>query len=368
MIVFGIVFLLIYGALVFYIGWSGWGFMKSWSKDEISWKVRILYIITLTMVSTSFILGRFFENTLLHIIGSLWMAFFYLLLILLPLVHVSVWLLRFTRFSKHHIDRWSSVITIGVTFAMVGYGLFNAYSPIINTYEVRVEKNGQLPESLHIVMASDLHFGVLSNRRHAVRMVEEINALKPDVVVFPGDIVDDDINPFVDQNIAEVLAKMEAPLGVYMSLGNHDKHNGPIEELIVALEKGNVTVLYDEVVPLKEDVVLIGRRDRTNRERLPLSALTSDIDPSKTVILLEHQPYDLDVARDNGVDIMLSGHTHLGQIFPGGLITRRIYENDWGYLKLDSLNSIVSMGYGFWGPPIRLGTRSEITQIFVTIE
>ena len=269
MIVFGIVFLLIYGALVFYIGWSGWGFMKSWVKDELSWKVRILYILTLTIVSTSFILGRFFENTLL---------------------------------------------------------------------------------------------------RHAERMVEEMNALHPDVIVFPGDIVDDDINPFVNQKIAEVLAELEAPLGVYMSLGNHDKHNGPIEELIDTLEKGDLKVLYDEVVPLKEDVVLIGRRDRTNRNRLELSDLTSDIGRSKTVILLEHQPYDLDIDRDIGVDIMLSGHTHLGQIFPGSLITRRIYENDWGYSKLDSLHSIVSMGYGFWGPPIRLGTRSEIVQIFVTIE
>nr|WP_100334104.1 metallophosphoesterase [Bacillus alkalisoli] len=366
-IIFGIVFLLIYVALVFYIGWSGWGWMKSWVKDEISWKVKLLYIVTLTFVSTSFILGRFFQNTLLHIVGSLWMAFFYLLLVLLPLVHISVWLLTFTRLSRRHLDRWSSIVTIGLTFSLVGLGLYNAYSPIVQTYEVHIEKNTPTTERLQIVMASDMHFGVLSNRRHAARMVKEINALNPDLVVFPGDIVDDDIDPFVIQGIHEVLAQINAPLGVYISLGNHDKHSGPIEDLIVALERGNVKVLYDEAVMVMEDIILIGRRDRTNRGRQDIASLTKDIPLDKTAILLEHQPYDLDVAQENGIDLILSGHTHLGQIFPGSLITRRIYENDWGYMKKDSLHSIVSMGYGFWGPPIRLGTRSEIVQIIVTI-
>jgi len=110
----------------------------------------------------------------------------------------------------------------------------------------------------------------------------------------------------------------------------------------------------------------VGRKDKTDKQRLTMSELFKVVDTSKPIILLDHQPYDLGVARDQGVDIHLAGHTHRGQLFPANLITDRIYENDWGYLKKGTMHSFVSSGFGTWGPPLRIGSRSEVMVINVS--
>ncbi|MBO9600028.1 MAG: metallophosphoesterase, partial [Cohnella sp.] len=135
-----------------------------------------------------------------------------------------------------------------------------------------------------------------------------------------------------------------------------------------ALERGGIQVLYDETVDVQGQFTLIGRRDRTESYRLPLDNLMNGVDLTKPAILLEHQPYEFDIARQAGIDLMVSGHTHRGQIFPGNLITNAIYENDWGYLRKERMHTIVTSGYGFWGPPIRLGTRSELVSIHIRFE
>lgn len=96
---------------------------------------------------------------------------------------------------------------------------------------------------------------------------------------------------------------------------------------------------------------------------MSVGQLLSEADLSKPVILLDHQPYALQTAADAGADLMLSGHTHRGQMAPAHLVTRRLFELDWGYLKKGAMHVIVSSGYGLWGPPVRLGSRSEIIDI-----
>ncbi len=89
------------------------------------------------------------------------------------------------------------------------------------------------------------------------------------------------------------------------------------------------------------------------------------VDTSNPVLLLDHQPQNLDEAEKLGIDLQLSGHTHKGQFFPNNLITNRIFENDWGYLHKESLQVIVSSGFGTWGPPIRIGNKPEIVEILI---
>lgn len=365
--VIGIVFILLYAILVFYVGWSGWGWMKNRMSTEPSRKFKFLYILTLTIVATSFILGKITENVIFHLIGAYWMALFYLLVILLPLAHVSVWLLRLTRLPHHHIEKGTSSVLLLLLFSLVAYGSYNTYSPTLQTYEVQVNKGSRPPEQLNVVMVSDLHFGLLSGNDHAQRMVNEINALRPDIVIIPGDIIDDDITQYLRQGIDKIMGQIQAPYGVYASLGNHDKHNGPMREVIQTLEKSGMHVLYDETMAINDHIQLIGRKDRSERNRAALSTLVEGTDPEKMTILLDHQPYELDVAQKLNIDLVLSGHTHHGQIYPGNFITEKLFENDWGYLKKEQLHSIVSCGYGFWGPPLRLGSRSEIVQIHLTI-
>ena len=359
-IAMGILFIALYALIVFYIGWSGW----SWMKPVASRRFRLLYVIALIFLAVSFILARVIEGSaILNIIGSYWLALFSLLVMLLPLVHLLVWLTRLTSLPRHHVQKWAGIATLSALVLLIGYGSFNAYSPTVREYEISIDKEGPESGELRIVMASDMHFGYLSGKNHAIRMVEEINALQPDIVLFPGDIIDDDVVPYKSKGLGEILAQIKAPYGVYASLGNHDRFSGEMEELIALLEESNMKILYDEVVTVDGWLTLIGRKDYIDKERSSLADLMTEIDHSTPLFLLEHQPVQLGIAQQLGIDLMVSGHTHRGQIAPAHLITQRLFENDWGHLRKDQLHSIVSSGYGFWGPPIRIGSRAEIVLI-----
>ncbi|NIK78828.1 hypothetical protein FHS15_003974 [Paenibacillus castaneae] len=359
-ILVGIIFIVIYSALVFYIGWSGW----TWLKAVLSPRLRPLYIIMLILFASSFILARVVQGSvLLNVVGSYWLAVFCLLLLILPPIHLLVWLTKLTSLPRHHVKNWSGIVTLLALVSLIAYGSFNAYSPSVRSYDISLSKQGPPSGSLNIVMVSDMHFGYLSGKKHAIRMIKEINALKPDIVLLPGDIIDDDIEPYKQKDIGNVLAQIESPYGVYASLGNHDRFSGETTELISLLEESHMHVLYDEIVTLDGWLTLIGRKDYSDNGRAELSKLTANIDHANAIILLDHQPYGLAHAKEQGIDLMLSGHTHRGQIAPAHLITKRIFDNDWGLLQLDQFHSIVSSGYGFWGPPIRTGSRSEIVQI-----
>ncbi|WP_130614845.1 metallophosphoesterase [Cohnella abietis] len=362
-ILIGIGVFVFYSLLVFYIGWSGW----SWIKPKVSARFRIWYILALIVLSSSFVWGRIFSNVaLFNVVGSYWLAIFCLLIMLLPLVQLSVWLLRFTKLPRPRIHNWAGSLTLIILISLIGYGSFQAYSPVVRVYNIHIDKQVEGMERLNIVMAADMHFGMLSGVTHAKRIVKEIKALQPDIVLYPGDIIDDNLDVYLKKGIDTIIGDIEAPYGVYASLGNHDKFDGRMEELIEALERSHMRVLYDEVITVEDKLTLIGRKDRTEADRSELKGLMDGVDHKQPILLLDHQPYDLDIAKENGVDLMVSGHTHRGQIAPAHLITRAIYENDWGHLQKGSFHSVVTSGFGFWGPPIRIGSRSEIVQINLT--
>ncbi|CAM3676392.1 metallophosphoesterase [Marinicrinis lubricantis] len=362
-IVIALVFLVLYAALVFYIGRSSYRWLGPKASSK---RFKWIYSIVLAIVASSFFLGQFTDQAFLGVIGAYWMAVFYLLLILVPLAQITVRLLRFTRLPHQRVQAWSGAVVLLLLVSFLTYGIYNAYNPVLRTYEIHIEKDVPSVSSLTVVMAADMHFGLLSGRDHAERLVEEINKLDADLILFPGDVFDDDIRPYVDQGIDEVLSQIESTYGVYASLGNHDRYDGPTEDMIAVLENSNMHVLYDESVVVADSLTLVGRRDHSDDGREELAPLMDGIDLSKPVILLDHQPYDLDIAQEQGIDLMVSGHTHRGQVFPGNLITDAMYENDWGYLQKEQLHSIVTSGYGFWGPPIRIGSRSELVKIDVT--
>ena len=365
MVGFLVVFLLLCIAIVYYIGWS----LRRWLSPAARKPFGIVYAIVTAVVIASFVLARITGTVMLHAIGAYGMTVFYLLLLLLPPAQLAVRLLRFSRSRRRRAETGAVAATLVFMIALLVYGSYNAYSPVVRTYEISLENpSASAAGTLNIVMAADMHFGPLSDKNHAERLVREINALNPDLVLFPGDIVDDNIRPYLNQGIDRILAGIDARYGVYASLGNHDRHNGPIEELIDALERSGMRVLYDETVTVDGRFTLIGRKDRIDPARGDLSALMEDVDRSLPVILLDHQPVELRKAERLGVDLMVSGHTHGGQVFPGNLLTGLLYENHHGHLQRGDFHSVVTSGFGFWGPPIRLGTRSELVQIKVTFQ
>lgn len=374
----GLLFLAIYGLIVFYIGRTGW----SWMKPKVSKRFRLVYIVIITFLSTSFIMAYVFDNNMiLSIIGSYWLALFSLLAMLLPLFHLIIWLAKLLPRAHHQLQKWAGIIILVIVISLISYGSFNAFSPTVREYAIHIDRPIDLEQDaeLRIVLASDMHFNYLSGKRSAQRLVSEINALKPDIVLFPGDIIDNDLVVYQDKGISDILSGIESTHGVYAFLGNHDRYSGRMQELIDTFEQSGMRVLYDEVEEITDWLTLIGRKDFSDPERVALGEIVEQIGVlqdgnavqdnthNKVLVMLDHQPVEYDIAEQAGIDLLVSGHTHYGQIAPAHFITGLIYENDYGYLRKENLHTVVTSGYGFWGPPIRIGSRSEVVLIRLSV-
>lgn len=361
-----ILILVLFNGLLFYVGWNVW----EWLKISFQMNHLILYSLIFILFSYSFLIGRISKPLgFFSTIGSIWFGFFQYALILFPIADISILILKMTSGALSHSAFLLAGLTVLILLAAIfGYGLFNAYSPIIRNFEITVPKKQGKRNALRIAVASDMHFGRLSGVSHLIRLVEKMEGIKPDIILLPGDIIDDDPEPFIQKNMGAIMGKLNAPLGIFGVLGNHEYYGGQIPQFIEQMKKININILMDEMTLIDDSFQLLGRKDKTDKERKTFADLLSDRDSSYPIIAMDHQPSELKQAQENGVDVLLSGHTHRGQMAPNHLITKRMFELDWGYLKKEQLHAFVSSGFGFWGPPLRLGSRSEILQIDIIFE
>lgn len=248
------------------------------------------------------------------------------------------------------------------------YGFYNAYAPVVRELSIRIDK--PVSGELRIALASDLHLGRLFGSAAIDRLQRLVSAYKADILLMPGDIMDDNTEAFAAYNMADNLTKLCAslPYGVYATLGNHDLygHEKPISE---ALRDAGINLLNDEVLRIDyrgSPIWLIGRFDNHKRERVATAHLLAQVDTSQPVILLDHRPSDIAEHSQLPIDLQVSGHTHNGQIFPANFIVSAINRLGYGYEAINQGHFVVSSGYGFWGIPFRLGSRSEIWLITVS--
>ncbi|HEE9033823.1 metallophosphoesterase [Bacillus cereus] len=356
--------LIIYTLLMFYIGWNGW----VWLHAVFGWESWGYYAFIVAFISYAYILVQVFKFLpFLRTIGSIWFAVIQYALMLLPLADIMVFLLQFS-VEKEAAIIWTGAAVLVAFICIFAYGVFNAYSPVVRKYEVHIPKKVEGRKSLRIAMASDMHFGKLSGVSHLKRLVRHVNEMEPDIILLPGDIIDDHPGVFIQKNMGPIMKQMKAPLGVYGVLGNHEYYGRAVPEFLQEMDKIDIRILLDEVITIEDDFYLVGRRDKTERDRQSFEQLMSTVDKSMPIIAMDHQPFELKQAAAAGVDLLLSGHTHRGQMAPNHIVTRRMYELDWGYAQKGTFHAIVSSGFGFWGPPLRLGSRSEIVQVEVTFE
>ncbi len=356
--------IVVYNLVVFYIGWNG----AVWLTTIFDHFAVTFYWIAIFLWAYSYVFSRFIHGPILKIVGSYWIAIVQYSVILLPLTNLVVVLLMQVTNERDSVIFWIGALVITIYLMIFAYGSYNAYSPIVRKYHISVPKQGGNYSKLRIAVASDMHFGNLSGVSHLRRLVEKVNDIKPDLVLLPGDIIDDDPKPFIEKKMGQMMSKMHAPLGIYGVLGNHEYYGRAIPLFVDEMSKNQIKILMDEVVVINDSFYLIGRKDKTDRNRLSISKLLETVDHSKPLMLMDHQPYELGQAMENHIDISLSGHTHRGQMAPNHYITKRLYELDWGYKQKQQLHAFVSSGFGFWGPPLRIGSRSEILQIDVTFE
>jgi uncharacterized protein len=354
--------IILYSIFTFYISWN----VHLWLQSTFSVNILGLVIAVIFLLSYSYVLARFFKKLLfLKYIGSYWFGIIQYTLLLLPIADFIGWLFIFADFSSDSVIFWVGTIVLLLMISILGLGTFNAYNPVIREHEIEIDKEAPF-SSLRVVMASDMHFGHLSGKTHANRLVHEVNSLEPDLILLPGDIIDDDPEPFIQKGFGSILEKLSARYGVYGVLGNHEYYGGGIPMYIKEMQRIGIPILMDETVVLEGSIQVVGRKDKTDRNRKNIENLIESLDETKPIFIMDHQPLELVQAAEHGADLMLSGHTHRGQMAPNHLITRRIFELDWGYLKKDQLHAFVSSGFGFWGPPLRIGSRSEILLIDIT--
>ena len=249
---------------------------------------------------------------------------------------------------------WGSVAVFSIILVTFIYGGLHYHHKVRETITL-TNGNSQKSEEKTIVMMTDLHLGYHNQRLELHRWVELVNAENPDLILIAGDIIDRSIRPLEEQKMWEEFRQLKAP--VVACLGNHEYYAGQPNSLGF-YEKAGIRLLRDEVLQMG-DLAIVGRDDRTNFKRKAVKALTAGIDSSKYVILLDHQPYHLEDAEQNGVDFQLSGHTHHGQVWPISWITESIYECAFGSHQRGNTRYYVSSGIGIWGGKFRIGTRSE---------
>jgi Predicted phosphohydrolases len=312
-------------------------------------------------------------------IGSFWLAamlYFFLLILLVDIVRLTdiihPWMTKTFGDSLPSFRLWTLYGAVTLVLLIIAIGHINAVWTRVSHYNISIEKEGGKRKHLRIVAASDIHMGTIIAQRRVGKLVRLINEQQPDVVLFAGDIVDEDLGPVIRRNLGRKLEKLVAKDGVYAITGNHE-YIGGAEAAIMYLKNHGVKILRDSVVMIDSSYYIVGRDDKgsvrmSGHKRKEIQDLLKDVDKSKPIILLDHQPFKLYEAADEGVDIQLSGHTHHGQLWPFNYLTKAIFEVSSGYLKKGNTNIIVSNGYGSWGPPVRIGNRPEIIVIDINFK
>jgi len=256
----------------------------------------------------------------------------------------------------------TGIIAITITILYLAIASYNAYHIKETVYTIETDK---ISNDLKILVISDSHIGTTFNGETFYNKMKEMKNIKPDLVFIVGDFVDDDTKSIDMIKSIEGLGELNPTYQTYFVLGNHDEgyfntRDFTLNDLENELLKENIKVLKDEVIYLNDELYIIGRLDKRYRERKSIDELTKDLDKDKYIIDLNHQPNDYENEK-NKVDLVISGHTHGGQLFPLGYISLLIKANDefYGLHKKDATNFLVTSGISDWAIDFKSFTSSE---------
>jgi len=303
-------------------------------------------------------------------LGSFWLV----TLLYLFLMILCIDIIRLLDHGIHFIPAsWKTTFLSGkwlftgvsvITVLTVIAGHLNAISPRIQRINIHIDKPATSKKEIKIALVTDIHMGFIIGNHRVGKMIDRINALHPDMVLFGGDLVDHNPLPVIKDEMGTNFTRLNPPLGKFAITGNHEYIGHP-EVSINYLSKFGITYLRDTLVNVDNLLLLAGRDDKDKQRfegkpRKSLNQIMNGTHSDLPVILMDHQPVDYNSAEKTGVDLMVSGHTHKGQIWPFGYITSKVFELDWGLIQRGKTYFYVSSGYGTWGPPVRIGNRPEI--------
>ncbi len=255
----------------------------------------------------------------------------------------------------------------GLTLILVAiiyccYGFYNANQIQIKNIHINLENFPLSWKNKKIVQISDVHMGTINKVDFAQKITDLVNEQLPDLIFITGDYFDGR-HMHIDEYIAP-LKKLRARQGIYFINGNHEHYFG-LEKIRSILEKTQIIYLINDKVEI-DGVELIGADYQNSEFSNGIEQALSLHEKDKPSILLYHAPLEIERIKTSGINLMLSGHTHKGQIFPFGLFTGLIFNGyDYGLHQEYGFNQYTSSGVGTWGPPIRTGNKPEIVVITI---
>ena len=330
--------------------------------------VKVVFFAGLAALAVSFILASIYSHFSDNIVSRLFYllsASWYGLLVNFVIVSIIIWLIYgLTNYFGIQYNRFFlAVFFFVLATAWSFYGTWNAFLPRIKNITVAVKNLPAAWQGQKIVQLSDVHLGHIYRRDFLEQVISKVNEQKPAAVFFTGDLFDG-----MDGNLSgfiQPLNNIEAPLGVYFVTGNHETYLG-FHNALKILEQTKIKVLQDELVNVDGLQIIglsYGGEGNTKNVKKIIESL-SNFDNSQPSVLLYHVPVGIKEAKESGINLQISGHTHRGQLFPFMLITRLVYGRyDYGFRTEADFNLYTSSGLGTWGPPMRTGSNSEIVVI-----
>ena len=322
-------------------------------------------------------------------ISNIWFAMFPYLLLSVAMMDVIRIILKYGGNFRWSIEEGKRATNFWGIFCLIFVAILSVYGflrgKIIKKifYQVQIKKDYSNKEVLRIVLIADLHLGYNTGYKMMRQMVRKINKEKPDLILIAGDIFDNDYNALKNPHkVAKVLSEAKSTFGTYGCYGNHD-----ISEPILAgftfgrkkerksdirmdefLKEAKIKLLKDQKELIDKEIYLYGRADYEKpaleqKERKSPVQILAEMDAKKPIIVMDHQPVELQELANLGVDLDVSGHTHGGQMFPASITLKMIWENAYGLKKIGEMTSIVTSGIGVFGPNMRIGTKPEIVII-----
>lgn len=358
----------------------------NWLRFKVPFAVVYLFMALSPVIA--FLLPKSAVAIVIRRISTYWIGIMLYSLLYVVLFDLLRLIAKHTKLKNTLLFSRGSVISIGsvvvaCAVATCLYGIFNARNIKVNEYSVTVNKSCGSDKHLKAVLVADLHMGYAIGVDHITNMVEKINQQDADIVIIAGDIFDNSYDGMDDpEGIKAQLKSIKSKYGVYAVYGNHDIDEKILmgftfdwggkqlhsEKMTNFMKECNIKLINDESVLINDEFYLVGRRDTDkpgteDGSRAEISELTKDLDKTKPIFVLSHEPDELQKTADAGADIDFSGHTHDGQLFPGNLTIGLFWENPCGMIKKDNMYSIVTSGVGVYGTFMRVGTDAEICSV-----
>ncbi|MCT6520218.1 metallophosphoesterase [Ruminococcus sp. AM54-1NS] len=358
----------------------------NWLRFKVPFAVVYLFMALSPVIA--FLLPKSAVAIVIRRISTYWIGIMLYSLLYVVLFDLLRLIAKHTKLKNTLLFSRGSVVSIGsvvvaCAVATCLYGIFNARNIKVNEYSVTVNKSCGSDKHLKAVLVADLHMGYAIGVDHITNMVKKINEQNADIVIIAGDIFDNSYDGMDDpEGIKAQLKSIKSKYGVYAVYGNHDIDEKILmgftfdwggkqlhsEKMTNFIKECNIKLINDESVLINDEFYLVGRRDTDkpgteDGTRAEISELTKDLDKTKPIFVLSHEPDELQKTADAGADIDFSGHTHDGQLFPGTLTIGLFWENPCGMIKKDNMYSIVTSGVGVYGTFMRVGTDAEICSV-----